>query len=63
MKHTWASSSIQREHDLVSKAPQPFFPLFHGFDQRVTRALEVLHGMFVLGVVAAADMTAGQANP
>jgi hypothetical protein len=51
------------EDDLVDVAPPPILPRLEGADDRVLRGVEVLAGVPVLGVIAAADVAADHAQP
>jgi hypothetical protein len=46
------------ECDLINKAPHPIFTGFKGLDDRVPGGMEMLGGMLILGVIAAANMPA-----
>src|SRR5258708_7791219 len=50
------------EHHLVDKTPSPAFGRVIAFDDRMARLVEMLCGMAVRRVVAAADMAAGPAE-
>jgi hypothetical protein len=57
------TDSIVLEHDLVEVAPHPIFAWFDGTDDRMFDRVKMLGGMFVLGTVAATDMSARQTQP
>src|SRR5688500_13187976 len=50
------------DHPLVDEAPAPVLARLEGLHDRVARGVEVLGGVRVLGVVAAADVAADQAH-
>jgi hypothetical protein len=50
------------DHHLINVTPHPIFTSLIGFDERMANVLEVLGGMFVLGRIAAADVSATQAE-
>jgi hypothetical protein len=60
-RHIGSSLGAGLHDDLVYVAPDPILPRLEGLDERVLRGVEVLGSVLVLGVVAAADVAAGQA--
>jgi hypothetical protein len=48
--------------DLIDITPRPILPTLKGLDQRVVGFVVVPGGMLVLGIIAAANVTADQAN-
>jgi hypothetical protein len=50
--------SHKLEHDLVDVTPAPVFPWLEGSNNRVVRRVEMPGGVLVLGIIAAADMSA-----
>jgi hypothetical protein len=56
------SLKISLETNLIGKTPQPRFPWFIGCDHRMTSSVIMLRGVFVGGIITAADMTTGQAD-
>src|SRR2546428_12832547 len=60
---THQSRSRRLHPQLVDVAPDPVFAGLVRPDQRVLGSVEVLRGMPVLRLVAAADMAAAQAQP
>src|SRR5436190_18556146 len=58
-----AMDPFEEKRDLIDVAPAPVLAGLEGADDRVRRALGVLAGVPVRGVVAAADVTAGETDP
>jgi hypothetical protein len=54
-------------HVLVNKTPTPIFVGFKGLDNGMLGLLKMFGGVFIFGIVAAADVSAGetqtQVNP
>ena len=50
------------EHHFVHIAPPPALRRIIAFDNRMFAALKMFRGMFVFGIVATADVTAGEAQ-
>jgi hypothetical protein len=55
--------SAQIDHHLVDETPTPSFGRVIAFDDGMVGGMEVLRGMAVWGVIAAADMSTGSAEP
>src|SRR6202034_2182121 len=57
------SGSIELQHDLVHVAPAPVLARLDRAHDRMLRGVKVLGGGAVLGIVTAADVAAGAAQP
>src|ERR1700755_1426151 len=55
--------TTQIEHHLVDITPAPAFRRAIAFDDRMLGVVEVLGGVLAAGLVTAADMAAGAADP
>jgi hypothetical protein len=62
--HVYSCStvSVRLEFDLVNVTPAPILAGFEGLDDGVVAGMEVLGRVFIPGRVAAADVSAGQAE-
>ena len=58
-----ALANLGSKQLLVHKTPSPTLAFFQALDDGVTGVLKVLAGMFVLGIITAAYVTTGHANP
>ena len=50
------------QEDLIHVAPSPVFARFKGANDRVVRGVKMLRGVLILGLIAAPDMAANQAD-
>jgi hypothetical protein len=61
-RRSWGTVSREIQLRLIDVTPPPVFAGFERTDDRVIRRVEVLGGVFVLGRIAATDVSARQAQ-